>query len=114
METTVDLNLQKEAEEAVTSTIAAEGEKYGIGEGALVALDGTGAVRAMVGGRSYVKSQYNRAVDARRQPGSAFKPFVYLSAIEKLGYRPDTVMIDQPVTLGRGRRRTMTESTAAR
>ena len=100
VETTVDLNLQKEAEEAVTATIAAEGEKYGIGEGALVALDGTGAVRAMVGGRSYVESQYNRAVDARRQPGSAFKPFVYLTAIEKLGYRPDTVMIDQPVTLG--------------
>ena len=45
----------------------------------MVAVDGTGAVRAMVGGRSYAKSQFNRAVDARRQPGSAFKPFVYLT-----------------------------------
>ncbi len=100
VETTVDLNLQKEAESAVGETLDAEGEKYGIGEGAMVVVDGTGAVRAMVGGRDYAKSQYNRAVDARRQPGSAFKPFVYLTAIEKLGYRPDTVMIDQPVTFG--------------
>ena len=66
----------------------------------MVVVDGTGAVRAMVGGRSYAESQFNRAVEARRQPGSAFKPFVYLTAIEKLGYRPDTVMIDQPVTFG--------------
>ena len=70
------------------------------GEGAMVVVDGTGAVRAMVGGRSYAESQFNRAVDAHRQPGSAFKPFVYLTAIEKLGYRPDTVMIDEPVTIG--------------
>ena len=54
----------------------------------------------MVGGRSYAKSQFNRAVDARRQPGSAFKPFVYLTAIEQLGYRPDTVRIDEPVQFG--------------
>jgi penicillin-binding protein 1A len=54
----------------------------------------------MVGGRSYADSQFNRAVDARRQPGSAFKPFVYLAAVEQLGYRPDTVMIDQEVTIG--------------
>ena len=66
----------------------------------MVVVDGTGAVRAMVGGRSYAESQFNRAVDARRQPGSAFKPFVYLTAMEKLGYRPDTVMIDEPVTFG--------------
>jgi penicillin-binding protein 1A len=54
----------------------------------------------MVGGRDYAKSQYNRAVEARRQPGSAFKPFVYLTALEKLGYRPDTVMLDEPITIG--------------
>ena len=100
VETTVDLDLQDAAEHAVADTLDAEGKKYGVGEGAMVVVDGTGAVRAMVGGRSYAESQYNRAVEARRQPGSAFKPFVYLTAIEKLGYRPDTVMIDEPVTFG--------------
>lgn len=100
VETTVDLNLQKEAEEAVSSMLDSEGEKYGASQASMVVVDGIGAVRAMVGGRDYAKSQYNRATEARRQPGSAFKPFVYLTAIEKLGYRPDTVMIDQPVTIG--------------
>jgi penicillin-binding protein 1A len=100
VETTVDLDLQNAAEHAVADTLADEGPKYGVGEGAMAVVDGTGAVRALVGGKSYAESQYNRAIDARRQPGSAFKPFVYLTAIEKLGYRPDTVMIDQPVTIG--------------
>ncbi len=100
VETTVDLNLQRMAEQSLSSTLDEEGEKYGVGEGGMVVLDGTGAVRAMVGGRSYADSQFNRAVDARRQPGSSFKPFVYLTAVEQLGYRPDTVMIDQEVTIG--------------
>ena len=100
VETTVDLNLQALAERALSDTLDEEGEKYGVGEGGMVVVDGTGAVRAMVGGRSYAASQFNRAVDAKRQPGSAFKPFVYLTAIEKLGYRPDTIMLDEPVTFG--------------
>jgi penicillin-binding protein 1A len=100
VETTVDLNLQQYAESAVQGTLDEEGKKYGVGEGGMVVVDGTGAVRAMVGGRAYAESQFNRAVSARRQPGSAFKPFVYLTAIEQLGYRPDTVMIDEPVTFG--------------
>ncbi len=100
VETTVDLDLQDAAEAAVADTLDEEGVKYGVGEGAMAVIDGTGAVRALVGGRSYAESQFNRAVEARRQPGSAFKPFVYLTAIEKLGYRPDTVMIDEPVTFG--------------
>jgi penicillin-binding protein 1A len=100
VETTVDLDLQQAAEKAVADTLADEGAKYGVGEGAMDVIDGTGAVRAMVGGRSYAESQFNRAVEARRQPGSAFKPFVYLTALEKLGYRPDTVLIDEPVTFG--------------
>ncbi len=100
VETTVDLNLQAEAERALVETLNEEGEKYGVEQGAIAVIDGTGAVRAMVGGRSYAESQFNRAVDARRQPGSAFKPFVYLTAMEHLGYRPDTVMIDEPVTFG--------------
>ncbi len=101
VETTVDLDLQDAAEHAVTDTLDAEGTKYDVGQGAMVVLDGTGAVRALVGGRSYADSQFDRAIDAHRQPGSAFKPFVYLTALEKLGYRPDTVMIDQPVTFGK-------------
>jgi penicillin-binding protein 1A len=100
VETTVDLNLQDMAERALTETLEEEGEKYNVSEGGMVVVDGTGAVRAMVGGRAYADSQFNRAVDAKRQPGSAFKPFVYLTAIEKLGYRPDTIMLDEPVTFG--------------
>ena len=60
--------------------------KFNVTQGALVAMTPDGAVRAMVGGRNYADSQYNRAVTAKRQPGSAFKPFVYLTAIEA---RPD-------------------------
>jgi penicillin-binding protein 1A len=100
VETTLDLDLQRYATEALVETLDAEGEKHGASEAALVAVDGTGAVRAMVGGRSYAESQFNRATDARRQPGSAFKPFVYLTAIERLGLRPDTIRVDQPVTFG--------------
>jgi penicillin-binding protein 1A len=99
VETTVDLNLQEQAERALVETLDAEGEKYGVSQGAMVVVDGTGAVRAMIGGRSYAASQFNRAADARRQPGSAFKPFVYLTALER-GLRPDTVRNDQPVTFG--------------
>src|SRR5690606_11082628 len=60
----------------------------------------SGAVRALVGGRSYEKSQFNRAVDARRQPGSAFKPFVYLAALEA-GLTPESVRVDEPITIGK-------------
>src|SRR5690606_16107382 len=58
-----------------------------------------GAIRAIVGGRDYAESQFNRAVDARRQPGSAFKPFVYETALE-FGWRPESMMMDQPTTIG--------------
>jgi penicillin-binding protein 1A len=71
----------------------------GATEGAMVVLDGSGAVRAMVGGKSYKKSQFNRATKARRQPGSAFKPFLFLAALEQ-GYRPDSVEVDEPVRIG--------------
>lgn len=69
------------------------------GQAALVAMTPDGAVRAMVGGRSYAQSQFNRAVQAKRQAGSAFKPFVYLAAVEK-GMSPDTLRVDRPVTYG--------------
>ena len=84
--TTLDEKMQALAEHALTDELNAKGDKYGVGQGALVALDPNGAVKALVGGRNYADSQFNRAVAAKRQPGSAFKPFVYLSA---LGEGPD-------------------------
>ena len=90
--------MQAEAERALTDELDAKGAKFGVGEGALVALDPTGAVKAMVGGRNYAESQFNRAVAAKRQPGSSFKPFVYLAALEK-GLTPDTVREDAPISV---------------
>jgi penicillin-binding protein 1A len=96
--TTLDPKMQSEAEHALTDELDAKGAKFGVGQGALVALDPTGAVKAMIGGRSYAESQFNRAVSAKRQPGSSFKPFVYLAALEK-GLTPDTVREDAPIAL---------------
>ena len=98
VETTFDLDAQTAAERAVAEGLAAEGEKLNAGQAALVALTPDGAVRAMVGGRSYRESPYNRAADALRQPGSAFKPFVYLAAFEH-GRAPSDVMDDAPVDI---------------
>ena len=96
--TTIDLTMQAEAERALTDELNAKGAKFGVEQGALVALDPTGAVKAMVGGRNYADSQFNRAVAAKRQPGSSFKPFVYLAALEK-GLTPDTVREDAPISV---------------
>ena len=82
VETTIDPKLQSVAEAAIIDELAAKSVKFNVSQGALVAMTPDGAVRAMVGGRNYAESQYNRAVTAKRQPGSAFKPFVYLTAIE--------------------------------
>jgi penicillin-binding protein 1A len=96
--TTFDLSTQAEAEHAVTFALAQEGAKYRAKEAALVAMAPDGAVRAMVGGSSYSTSPYNRATDALRQPGSAFKPFVYLAAFEH-GRAPADMMDDAPVDI---------------
>ena len=96
--TTINLKMQAEAEHALTDELNAKGAKFGVEQGALVALDPTGAVKAMVGGRNYADSQFNRAVAAKRQPGSSFKPFVYLAALEK-GLTPDTVRDDAPISV---------------
>ncbi len=98
VETTFDLDAQAQAERAVATGLAAQGEALHAGEAALVAMTPDGAVRAMVGGRSYEQSTYNRATDAMRQPGSAFKPFVYLAAFEH-GHAPDDVMNDGPIDI---------------
>ena len=99
VETSIDMTLQRHAEFAVVEALKEHGEKYGVQNGALVSIDGTGAVRAMVGGKDYSKSQFNRATQAQRQPGSAFKPFVYLTALES-GMHPKTVRVDEPVRIG--------------
>src|SRR5579859_5282047 len=96
VETSIDPKLQGVAEAAVIDELAAKSVKFNVTQGALVAMAPDGAVRAMVGGRNYAESQYNRAVTARRQPGSAFKPFVYLTAIEA-GLTPETIRQDAPL-----------------
>jgi len=98
VETTIDPTLQAAAERALTEVLAQKGEKLNIGEGALVAMTPDGVVRALVGGKSYAESQFNRAISAKRQPGSAFKPFVYLTALEH-GLTPDTVREDGPINV---------------
>jgi penicillin-binding protein 1A len=99
VETTLDPVIQSSAEQSLRKRLADNGKKLRVSQGALVILDASGAVKAMVGGRSYKRSQFNRATSAKRQPGSAFKPFVYLAAIEQ-GYRPESVEVDEPVRIG--------------
>ncbi len=98
VETTLDLTLQTQAERSVRRILDRDRSK-GVQQAALVALDGDGRVRAMIGGASYADSQFNRATDARRQAGSAFKPFVYLTALES-GYTPATRVNDAPIRIG--------------
>src|SRR6202790_1753105 len=96
VETSIDPKLQSIAEASVIDELAAKSVKFNVSQGALVAMTPDGAVRAMVGGRNYAESQYNRAVTAKRQPGSAFKPFVYLTAVEA-GLTPETIRQDAPL-----------------
>ena len=98
VQTTIDANLQANAEKALTDELAQRGDKSGVGQGALVAMTPDGSVRALVGGRNYADSQFNRAVSAKRQPGSAFKAFIYLTAIEH-GLTPDSVREDRPINV---------------
>ena len=95
--TTLDQELQEKASRVLSQTIAANKHKN-VTQGAVIALDKNGAVRAMVGGADYDRSQFNRAVQALRQPGSAFKPFVYITALEN-GYTPESVVEDAPLSI---------------
>jgi penicillin-binding protein 1A len=98
VETSIDPLLQAAAEKALVDELAFKGAKLDVSQGAIVAVTPEGAIRALVGGKNYAESQYNRAVAAKRQPGSAFKPFVYLTALER-GLTPETVREDKPIAL---------------
>ena len=100
VETTVDQHLQRVAEASIRQLIDENREKLNVSQGALVAIDNDGGVRAMVGGYDYADSQFDRATEARRQPGSAFKPFVFLAALEQ-GARPDSIRNDAPIRIGK-------------
>lgn len=96
--TSLDRNLQTVAEQVVRQTLAREGLRLGVSQAALVAMRPDGAVVAMVGGRDYGESQFNRAVDARRQPGSAFKLFVFYAALRQ-GYRAESLIDASPIAI---------------
>ncbi|HWB47282.1 MAG TPA: PBP1A family penicillin-binding protein [Hyphomicrobiaceae bacterium] len=100
VETTFDANLQRHAQSIVQGLMAGAGRTADAGQAGLILMDTAGGIRALVGGRSYAESQFDRALKALRQPGSAFKMFVYLAAIES-GLTPDSIVQDLPI-LGRG------------
>jgi penicillin-binding protein 1A len=98
VETTIDAALQRISQQALRRLLDGKGAELAAGEGAVVVLDPMGGVKALVGGRSYSTSPFDRALKALRQPGSAFKPFVYLAALES-GYTPDSIAYDGPTTV---------------
>lgn len=100
IETTLDADLQRKTSQVVEAALASRGDALSAGQAAVVVLAPDGGIRALVGGRSYADSQFNRAVRAHRQPGSAFKPVVYLTALER-GLTPDSLVEDAPITAGR-------------
>ena len=100
VQTTLDPKIQDRAERTLSVTLERNGGKRNIGEGAVLVMTPDGAVRAMVGGENYAASQFNRATQARRQPGSAFKPAVYLAGL-KSGLRPQDIFVDGPVQVGK-------------
>jgi penicillin-binding protein 1A len=97
--TALDPNLQHFAEREIETDLRQYGHDYGASQSAVVIADLDGAVRAMVGGRDYGASQFNRAVDAMRQPGSSFKPYVYATALAN-GFTPTSIVVDSPVCIG--------------
>ncbi|MEQ1609867.1 MAG: PBP1A family penicillin-binding protein [Hyphomonadaceae bacterium] len=101
---TLDLSLQTAAQDSVEHGLGTMGRDRRASEGAAILIDVNGAIRAMVGGRDYLTSQFNRATQARRQPGSSFKMFVYAAALED-GMTPGTVRYDMPITINNWRPR---------
>jgi penicillin-binding protein 1A len=99
VKTTLDVTLERQAERHVAEDLARQGAAKNVTEAALVTIAPDGAIRALTGGSDYHASQFNRATQALRQPGSAFKPIVYLAAIED-GLKPDDTIEDEPLTIG--------------
>jgi penicillin-binding protein 1A len=99
VKSTAELGLQQAAQRIINEAIDTEAPAYRATQAALVSMELDGAVKALVGGRNYEDSQFNRATDALRQPGSSFKPFVYLAAL-LAGYTPETRVNDAPVSIG--------------
>jgi penicillin-binding protein 1A len=97
--TAIDMNVQRAAEDAIENQLRQFGRDYHATQAATVVADLDGGVRAMVGGRDYGASQFNRAVDAYRQPGSSFKPYVYSTALMN-GFKPTSIVVDGPVCIG--------------
>jgi penicillin-binding protein 1A len=97
VETTLDLPIQAAGEQAIRAGVTGHASE-GVGQGALIALDGEGRIRAYVGGSNYADSQFDRVTAARRQAGSSFKPFVYLTAMEA-GHKPSDLVVDEPITI---------------
>lgn len=115
VQTTIDQNLQQHAQQVVNIMLDTYGKSKRVRQGALVTMTHQGAVKAIVGGRNYENSQFNRATEALRQPGSSFKPFVYLAALRE-GLRPQTIVRDAPITIrgwSAGHLRTTTVATVA-
>jgi penicillin-binding protein 1A len=108
VKTTINLPLQTSAQNIINEELALNGEPYHITQGAAVVMSPDGAVRAIVGGKDYETSQFNRATDALRQSGSSFKPFVYMAALLN-GYTPDDKVVDGPVSVGNWSPRNYTE-----
>jgi penicillin-binding protein 1A len=100
--TTIDLDAQEALESAVSKNLSAATAAHGVQQAAALLMEKNGAIKAMVGGKSYSTSQYNRAVSAKRQAGSAFKFFVYTAAMEA-GIEPTDTFVDEPVTISQGR-----------
>jgi penicillin-binding protein 1A len=97
--TAIDVNLQRNTEDAIEHSLRQYGHEYHASQSAAVLMDLDGGVRAMVGGRDYGQSQFNRAVDALRQPGSSFKPYVYATALAN-GMKPTSIVVDAPICIG--------------
>ncbi len=96
----LDSALQRKAEETIDQMLRESGPGFNAHQGAAIVLEPDGAVRTIVGGRDYAASQFNRATDAQRQPGSSFKPYVYLTALMSGKFTPDTTVVDAPICLG--------------
>ncbi|MFE1603090.1 transglycosylase domain-containing protein [Methylobacterium sp. ID0610] len=100
VKTPLDLAIQRRADQAVENILRQFGDAFDVEQAALVTMDPDGGVRAMVGGSDYGQSQFNRATDALRQPGSSFKPYVYAAALATGQWRPDSKVVDSPVCIG--------------